>query len=534
MEIKNPSPEQQIKRLDSLKSSEERQNFETLWQAGADFCNPSNSDIQTISAKGQRRKVRRVIDTGIEARRKFATGMYSYAIGTGNFFDFQPVDKQVSELEEVKRWLNDVVSITHYELKSSNFDAEVLQGFGELSYIGTTGTFCEWHEGRLNFKTQHISQMWIDVDARGRVNRVFIEIPLTAEQIIDEFGSKNVPDKIIRALKAGGTETFRVVQSCFKNRSHKPESILPAEREYISQYIIAEGSHLLREDGYNTFPFSVARLYKAKNEMYGRSCYMDASQTINLLNDERMTIIRGANLRADPPWIQGSDANVRHIKTDQVHKVIFDPTSLSGEPKQMDIRSDVGINAEMLEMDKETVFEAFYINAFNPLMGEKNMTAFETSQRLDIGLSQVSPALNKWQIEYATPLLERVYDILLSKGKYPEMPDALNGKEFKIEYISKASLALKQIELYGIMNTYEKMMQVAQFQPQVMDNFDTDEMVRISADVDNVPNSVILPSEDVEEIRAVRAEQMEKQQMMENAPAMADAAYKASQIEKEQ
>lgn len=525
--------EQHLKHLDALKTSEERSNFESLWQAGADFCNPDNSDIQTVSAKGQRRKVTRVTDVGIEARRRFATGMYSYAIGSGRFFSFRTEDSKLMDNEMVARWFNEVDRITHTELKRSNFDAEILQSFGELSYIGTTSTFSEWYEGRLNFKTQHISQFWIDVDARGVVNKVFVEFPLTAQQIVDEFGDDKLPDEVKRALAQHTREEFHVVQVCFRNPDFVPDSIMPKEREYISKYILRKGAVELRIDGYDEFPFATGRLYKAKNEMYGRSCYMEAAQTISLHNDERATLIRGAKNRADPPWIEAADSRTRHIRTNGISRVVYDASALGGPPVQMDIKSDVGITEAMLEMDKEFIFRAFYIPAFNPLLDQKNMTAFETSQRIDIGLSEITPPLAKWQSEYASPLLERVYGILNRKGKYPDMPEMLEGKPFKIEYISKASLALRQIELFGVMSTYERSAMIAQYRPDVMDNFDVDEMVKLSAEVDNVPNAVLLPSEDVADIREMRAQQAQQQQMIENIPAIADGAFKASQIEGE-
>jgi len=527
------TPEQKLKHLDKLKGSEERNNFETLWQAGADFCNPENSDIRRDSGKGERRNLRRITDVGIEARRRFATGMFSYAIGTGKFFTFRTDDKELMDNEEVGRWFNDVDRVTMSELKESNFDAEVLQGFGELSYIGTTNTFSEWYDGRLNFKTQHISQYWIDVDARGRVDYVFVEFEFNAKQMITEFGEDNVPDFITEAYNSSSTEEFVVVQCCGKNHDYKEDSINPLHREFVSEYIMRKGNEVIRTDGYDTFPFSVARLYKARNEVYGRSCYMECSKTISLHNDERITLIRGAKNRADPPWVEAADSRTRHMRNNEVSKVIYDPTSLGGAPVQMDMKNDVGITIEMLKMDEETIFKAFYIPAFNPLLDQQNMTATETMQRIDIGLAEVSPPLAKWQAEYATPLLERVFDILNRKDRYPKMPDILEGRKFKIDYVSKASLALKQLEVYGAMDSWEKATIVGQFRPEILDNFNVDELANLFMESNNVSNAIDMTTDDVAVIRKIRSDKAEKQQQVENMPVVADAALKASQVEVE-
>jgi hypothetical protein len=522
-----------LKRLDMLKSSEERQNFETLWQAGAEFCNPENSDIQTVSAKGQRRRITRITDVGIESRRGFETGMYAWAIGDGEFVRAEVDDEELMNRDVVKRWLNASNKTFISEIFKSNFDTEILQGFGELSYIGTAGTFSEWFEGGLNYKTQHISQMWFDVDARGRVNVVFVEIPLNARQIIDEFGADNVPERILKSEQNSENTSFNVVQCCMKNPHHDPESILQEHREYISTYMLREGEAHLRTDGYSTFPFSIARLYKAKNEMYGRSCYMESSQTISLHNDERYTLIRGAKNRADPPWIEAADSNTRHIRTNSISRVIYDPSAMGGPPQQMDIKSDVGITLEMLQMDRQFVERAFYIDVFNPILDQKNMTAYETRQRMIIGLARLTSALKKWQAEYAIPLFSRSWDLCAMKGKFPDMPEELEGKEIKFNFLSRASLALKEIEAMGILDVIEKSMAVAEVNPDILDNINFDEVIRILAEVNNVPNSVLRSKAEVEEMREARAQAQAKQQQIDNMPAIADGMYKASQMEGE-
>jgi hypothetical protein len=520
-----------LKQLDSLKSSEERQNFQTLWQPGAEFCNPENSDINTVSGKGQRRRITRITDVGIEARRGFATGMYAWAIGDGEFFRYDVDDRELSKMDEVKRWFSDVNHTTMSYMNASNFPAEVLQQFGELSYIGTSATFTEWYNGGLNFKTQHISQFWIDVDARGMVNKMFVEIPLNASQIIDEFGEENAGDDIRRAAKAGSRDEFCVVQICYKNPNHKPESILPEDREFLSNYVLRKGTLELRVDGYDTFPFAISRLYKAKNEMYGRSCYMECSKSISLNNDQETTIIRGGKNRADPPWVEAADSRTRHIRTNGTSRVIYDASALGGPPVQMDMKNDVGINIEMLGRTDDRVQKAFLMDAFNPLLDQRNMTKAEMNTRMGIGLSKVTPPLNKWHSEYASPLFERVFDILNKKGKYPEMPEVLEGKKFKMTYISKAALALKEMELNSTQALIESTLTVAEADPTILDNINFDESVRLAADAYNVPNSVIRSEKEVKAMRKQRADAQAQQQEIDNAPALADSALKVSQIE---
>lgn len=524
-----------------LSSDPERLNFETQWQNGADMCNPADSDIKREQTGGGRKVPKRVTDVCIEACRTFMKGMYSFSVGTGSFFNVTINDHDLLKKAEVKAWLAECTRRMLYELRGSNFEAEAMQTFFEMGYIGTALTASEWLDGGLNFRTQHISQYWISVDAKNRVNKVFCMKQLTADQIDEEYYLGEIPspfpkpDEIADAVSSGmGNKMFDVIQACCKNPNFKAKSLLPEEKRFISTYYLRGLKKPLLIDGHDTFPFHTARLYKSKNETYGRSCFMDCEKTAYLLNDERITIIRGGKNRADPPWIEAADARTRHIRTNEIHKVIYDPTSLGGAPVQADIKGDVGITERMIEIDTEIIDRAFYKNSFNPLLGLKNMSATEAIERLNMGLSETTPMAVKWYREYLVGLLRRSYGLLDQKGRLPEPPDSLNGTKLEFEFVSKAALALLQLESYGVMEAYEKIALISDRQPEVLDNVNVDAMANIITDAANVTTLMLNSEKEVKSTRAVRAQQQADAKELEAAPVVADAASKLAGINPEQ
>lgn len=523
--------------LTKLKSAEERANFETLWQAAVDFCNPDNSDIQTITAKGSRKKTTRLTDAGIEARREFQRGMYGWAIGDKNFFSVQSSSQELMKREEIKRWFSDCTKVLHQELARSNFASSTLQMFGDLSDIGTAATFIDWVDGTLNYNTLHISRYWIDVDHRNNVNRVFFELELTANQLADEFGIKNLPEKIRKlAMDPGKRQMHRVCAYLQKNPNYDPKyaPMIQDRRKYSIDYILATGPEkiVLRTDGFDTFPIAVGRLYRAKNEMYGRSCYMECSSSMALNNDQEYAILRGAQEKASPMWVESADAGVRIVKTHGYTRMLYDPTSIGGAPQQSESRADVGINEHMLERTEERIRKAFLLDAFNPILDHRNMTKYETAQRIGIGLAAVTPPLNKWGTEYATPLLVRSFNLCQSKGKFPEMPDALKETQFEFIFTSKAALALREVELNNTQAFIADQMEIAQMgKPEVLDNIDFDAACQLEHEVYAVPSNILRTEKDVEDERLTRAQAEKERMQAEQAPALADAANKVSQIE---
>ena len=71
---------------------------------------------------------------------------------------------------------------------------------------------------------------------------------------------------------------------------------------------------------------------------------------------------------------------------------------------------------------------------------------------------------------------------------------------------------------------------IAAVDPSVMDNFNFDEITRVLADVNGVPQRILKDEESIADARNQRAQQQQMQQALEAAPQAADAALKVSQI----
>ena len=66
-----------IKKYEAMNNTV-RGNWENLWQECADWCYPTNDNINRIRVGGQEKPPQRMIDTCIEANYAFASGFFSY------------------------------------------------------------------------------------------------------------------------------------------------------------------------------------------------------------------------------------------------------------------------------------------------------------------------------------------------------------------------------------------------------------------------------------------------------------------------
>ena len=183
-----------------------------------------------------------------------------------------------------------------------------------------------------------------------------------------------------------------------------------------------------------------------------------------------------------------------------------------------------------MERRRRTINDAFLVTLFQILVDSPQMTATEVLQRAQEKGALLAPTVGRQQSETLGPLIEREIGILDRQGLLPQPPEILDGQEYEVEYVSPLSRAMKSEEGVGILRTLEMVQPIAAVDPSVMDNFDFDEITRVLADVNGVPQRILKPAQEIEAARQGRSQQQELQSALAAAPQAADAALKISQI----
>ena len=233
----------------------------------------------------------------------------------------------------------------------------------------------------------------------------------------------------------------------------------------------------------------------------------------------------------DPPLLIVDDGVILPVNTrpggatfarlDGRQQAPIQPLNTGGRP-------DIG--EEMMESRRRTINDAFLVTLFQILVDSPRMTATEVLQRAQEKGALLAPTVGRQQSETIGPLIEREFSILGRQGVLPPPPDVLLGQEYEVEYVSPLSRAMKSEEGVGILRTLEMVQPIAAVDPSVMDNFNFDEITRVLADVNGVPQRILKDEESIANARNQRAQQQQMQQALEAAPQAADAALKVSQI----
>jgi hypothetical protein len=141
------------------------------------------------------------------------------------------------------------------------------------------------------------------------------------------------------------------------------------------------------------------------------------------------------------------------------------------------------------------------------------MTAREVQIRLRLLQQVLGPTLGRFKSEFLDPVFKRVFGIMLRAGALPPLPDELlelEGEDGEIDIVYKGPLAMAQRSEDTLAIDSQVEYALTLFErtqdPSVLDPIDLDEASWARAEVSSVPSKVMRGKEQVEQIRAGRAE----------------------------
>ena len=179
------------------------------------------------------------------------------------------------------------------------------------------------------------------------------------------------------------------------------------------------------------------------------------------------------------------------------------------------------------------VQRGFYADLFAMMINSdrRQMTATEVVERHEEKLVLLGPVLQRINVELLDPLLEDVFEYALEGGLLPPIPEALEGQDLEVEYVSllaQAQQAVAASSLERVLGFAGNM--VAVF-PDIVDGIDADEALRQYSDILGTSPDVIISSDDLAAKRQARAQEQQATQAMEMGSQAAQSAKVLSETD---
>jgi len=518
----------------SMKTS--RGVYDEQWQQCARLASPRDSIFNTERSPGQNVRTEQfhsgaelALDTSSSYFKAFTTpdGQRWHALQSD---ELGHADKEATQLyDDIEDVLFKYRYLPEAMFSKSRYEAvRSMDGFGNgIMYIERGPS----KELPIRYRYCHLSQCYMTVDNFDMVNGMYYHRKLTAKQIVDEYGEKNVPDEVLERLKNpaytgshGPEGTFDVIHSVTENNNYIPGNPNKLKKKYKSRHFMLgkdSSKGFLKMGGYDTFPYAVVRDTHSPNEIYGRGKLQKVLSEIKVLNQIKKTYLQAGHNAAAPTLLMRDDSslNPAHIVPEGIAVGGLDS---NGKPTvaALERGSRVEIAEALMQEENAIIDRAFHLNLYVSQIGDNRdrVTATEITARQQEQVRIIGPQASRDESEFLGPMVERELDILDSWGLLPDTGETLN---FNVVYRGALSLAQKSDEVVGANRTAEAVLNAAQANPAISKAVDWYDYVRIVHTGNGAPASMMLSREEFDEAVTAEQQQQAEQSMMENAGGIA-------------
>lgn len=517
--------------------SAQRATWETLWEDIAKFVMPRKAGLFTKESQPSVEDETLLFDgTAVRANMILANGQLAWMTPMeSRWFSMDPPKEMESE-DEIEQWFQRCTEVVQAELARSNFYTEIHELYLDRGAFGTAAILVE--AGRnlsLNFTKIDLGTFAVSENDEGYVDTITREYEMTARQAALKFGVDALPEAMRKELESSkANRKFPVIHTIYPRG---PGEIETGKRDsenkpFASVYVCKQSKTVLLSSGFDEQPFFVTRYLKWKNaEAYGYSPSWTALPEARQLNFLEKQLDSLAEIMAFPRILvpAGFDGDI-DLRAGGV--TYFDPNNPSATPKEWGTTGRYDVGLARAESKRNAINEAFHVDLFKMFAQlEKQMTAREVAERSAEKLIQFSPTFARMTTELFNPLLRRVFAVLARQGKFPPPPQQLAMIGFipepEVSYNSRVALAVKQLENMAFIRSSEMLLPYANIRPEMLDNFDFDEITRDMARNDGLPARWLMEEEMVAQMRAQRAQaaqaQMEAEQLERTAAALGKA-----------
>lgn len=472
-----------------------------------------------------------------------------------------------SDTQEIKAWFKHVNSQMHTIM--DNTRAGLVTALDEYMLdqgsFGISGIYVSEDETDLSCPIRYtawdIKSMCVDEGTDGLIDTVFVEIEMTIRNAVKEYGLENLGSKTQKAFLDGNLEDkIKVLHVIEPRLDRNPKKYGAKDMPIASIHIEICSRKIIKESGFEEMPVFVGRFIKVLGEKYGRSPAMVAMPDILEANATREAISIATEKQLDPPLAVYDDGSLGAgtIETSAGAINVFSVSGRINNGKPIEPLYTVGelqSSYNHIETLKESINNHFYLDRLLDFNNETRMTFGEAQLRNALRGQSLGTFYARQEMEVITPLIKRTFNILLKRGLFGVLQNSIEELEllkrgirpiyipeeiaqrilsgldvYDLDFISPAKRTMQSEELQGTIETANFAVGVAAAVPEILDNIDTDEMLRRIAKLSGADEDMLKDMQTVQSIRKARAEQQAQIMQLEQARQQSEIGRNVAQI----
>jgi hypothetical protein len=538
-------------------------NFMNLWQLIGKYVHQRKVNFTECHLPGEFLTADVFDSTAPKAARKMAQVMVGMIWQGGKSCRLKRPEA-LKETSENKDYFQRITQAVQAELDDDRNG--LIQALGEDMFdqvtFGTAGIGCYEGSGEasLDFMSFGVDECTLDENARGQVDTMYCERIWNVRKTVQEYGIDNVSAQVRDWFNQSKMdEEVRVLWVI------EPRDLLAGEMPgqgnksmpWSSMHFEIKTQKILRKSGYQEMPVQWERMFKQRNEKYGRSPASDAMPDIFELNFTKEARVVATEKAGDPPIVVADDGvgGAGVIDTSAGGVIVANTKGRASSPQNPIYPLFEGINIPQLDKTveelKQSIMEHFNMDRLLDFSSDREMTLGEAQIRENIR-AQATMDMFSSQISRLRRILERAISILFRKGKmgvFPDSPEARAALElgldeviiipedvanlirqgsdfYQIEFLTPASRLLKAEQAKGTVQLWDFAVNVAsQTQsPDILQKLDPVASMEVLGDAWGAPEKVFRTEKQVKAIQAAQAQAAQEQAQMQQAQQAAEVA----------
>ncbi len=464
------------------------------------------------------------------------TGLTSH---TSPWFSRRFENPDLNEWGPAKVWLEAQVRKQRLSFDRSTFYNLCPRYYGDTGLFGVGAMHMDAHPVR-----GHMVNRWpigtysIARGRDGKVDTIYIELPRTVRQLVDEFGIKNVSNRVQNMYANQDTEAeIKTVHAIEPNDDRLPNLLDFRGMPYRSVKY-EEGSNpdeILELSGYREFPDFVTVWDRDTDDLWGAGLGADALPDLRMAQKLESDLLEQLDKMGDPAVnapvsMRGDGVHLNPGTTnwvsDQGGKGVEPVLNLDPRVQEIEFK---------IAKTEARIHQHFFANLFEAITqstlpgGRRDRTAYEVQIIEKEKLVQLIPALENFFTDFLKPAVERDWAILGRQDLLDEPPPGVEGEALDTEFTSTLALARRVVQNSTIADGVAFAQAMGETWPQVQSRLNADGALKTYFDNIGMPAAAVNSDDEVAEIEEQLAASQAQATEVENAKMASEAAKNLSQ-----
>jgi hypothetical protein len=526
------TPRQQMfNRLGQLKT--ERASWMQHWQELSNYLSPRQGRYFVSDRnKGTRRHNAIYDNTGSRSLNVLSAGLMGGLTSPARpWFKLATADEDLNKSPAVKEWMNDRTLTMLSIFQRSNTYRALHMVYKELGVFGTAANIVMPNFANvIHSHPLTTGEFCIATDFQGRACTLYREFDLTVGQMVKEFGLDKCSTAVRNLFDRGALDQWVTIVHCIEPRADRDlGKIDTLNMAWKDVYFERAGNQdaLLRESGFKRFPAMCPRWDVEGGDIYGNSPGMESLGDIKQLQHEQLRKAQAIDFQVNPPLQVPTSMKNRDVDRMPGGITFIDAAGGQGIKSAYDVQLNLQHLLEDINDVRGRIRGSFFTDLFLAITESNGrMTATEVAERHEEKMLMLGPVLERLQDELLDPLIDTTFDQMIEAGLVPPPPRELQGMEMHVELVSVLAQAQRAIATNGVDRFVGNLGQIASFKPDVLDKFNSDKWADQYSDMLGVSPDLIVPEDQVKQIRQARAQAQAAAAQQQQANMAADTAQK--------